>query len=293
MCRFMKRTPRLLAGLVVALGLMAAACGSDNSGGSAATTTATTTAASATATTATPATTTTASVQGNITVFAAASLTDAFNAVGTAFTQMYPQAKATFSFDASSTLVNQITQGAPADVFASADQANMTKMTNASLNGAPPQVFATNLLKIIVPAGNPKGIKGVADLANPALKVVLCDYTTTPAVPCGQYAKQILDAAHVTVTPASLEQNVKGVVTKVTTGEADAGVVYSTDVIAAGTKASGVEIPKEINVVAQYPIAPVKTSPNVAVDQAFIGFLLGSQGQAILQKYGFLPPSPA
>jgi molybdate transport system substrate-binding protein len=290
----MKRTPRLLFGLVVALGLVVAACGSDNSNKSAATSAAATTAptTAAPATTA-AATTTTAAVQGNINVFAAASLTDAFNAVGTAFSQMYPQAKATFSFDASSTLVNQITQGAPADLFASADQANMTKLVNGGLNGAAPQVFATNLLQIIVPAGNPKGIKGVADLGNPANKVVLCDYTTTPPVPCGQYAKQILDAAKVTVTPVSLEQNVKGVVTKVTTGEADAGIVYSTDVIAAGSKASGVDIPKDINVVAQYPIAPVKTSKNSAVDQAFIGFLLGSQGQAILAKYGFLPPSSA
>jgi molybdate transport system substrate-binding protein len=163
-------------------------------------------------------------------------------------------------------------------------------LVNGGLNGAPPQVFATNLLQIIVPAGNPKGIRGVEDLANPALKVVLCDYTTTPPVPCGQYAKQILDAAKVTVTPASLEQNVKGVVTKVTTVEADAGIVYSTDVIAAGSKASGVDIPKSINVIAPYPIAPVKASQNVAVDQAFISFLVGSQGQAILQKYGFLPP---
>jgi molybdate transport system substrate-binding protein len=292
MCGDMKRTRRLLIGFVAALGLVVAACGSDNSSGSAATTAAATTAATtaAPATTA-AATTTTAAVTGNITVFAAASLTDAFNAVGTAFTQMYPQAKATFSYDASSTLVNQISQGAPADLFASADQANMDKLTKGGLTGAPPQVFATNLLQIIVPAGNPKGIKGVQDLANPALKVVLCDYTTSPPVPCGAYSKQILDSAHVTVTPVSLEQNVKGVVTKVTTGEADAGIVYTTDVIAAGNKASGVDIPKDINVVAVYPIAPVKTSQNTATDQAFISFLLGSQGQAILNKYGFLPPS--
>jgi len=226
-------------------------------------------------------------VAGNITVFAAASLTDAFNEIGAAFTKAYPQAKTTFSFDASSALVQQITQGAPADLFASADQANMDKLTKASLNGGPPQVFANNLLGIIVPAGNPKGVTGVQDLSRPDLKVVLC----ADGVPCGTYAKQILTTAGVTVNPVSLEQNVKGVVTKVTTGEADAGIVYVTDIAAAGSKAAGVEIPKDINVVAVYPIAPTKTSQNTAVDQAFIGFVLGSQGQAILDKYGFLPPT--
>ena len=277
----MKRTPRLFVLLVALLGLVAAACGSDNSGGSAAATTVATTGG---ATTAAP-TTTTVAVAGNITVFAAASLTDAFNEIGAAFTKAYPQAKATFSFDASSALAQQITQGAPADLFASADQANMDKLTKAGLNGAAPQVFANNLLGIIVPPGNPKGVKGVQDLANPDLKVVLC----ADGVPCGTYAKQILTTAGVTVNPVSLEQNVKGVVTKVTTGEADAGIVYVTDIAAAGSKAAGVEIPKDINVVAVYPIAATKTSQNSAADQAFIGFLLGSQGQSILAKYGFLP----
>jgi molybdate transport system substrate-binding protein len=274
------------------LGLVAAGCGSDNSSGSAATTPASTGAATTVATTADPTTTgapttTTAAVAGNITVFAAASLTDAFNAVGDAFTTAHPQAKATFSYDASSALVQQITQGAPADLFASADTANMDKLTKAGLNGAAPQVFATNLLGVIVAPGNPKGITGVQDLGQPDLKVVLC----ADGVPCGTYAKQILTSAGVTVTPVSLEQNVKGVVTKVTAGEADAGIVYVTDIAAAGGKAAGVDIPKNINVVAQYPIASIKTSQNTAVDQAFTAFLLGSQGQAILAKYGFLPPS--
>ena len=283
----MKRTARLLVLVVALLGLVAAACGSDNSGGTAATTAAGSGAATTGAATTAIPPTTTAAVAGTITVFAATSLTDAFNEIGAAFTKAYPQAKATFSYDASSALVQQITQGAPADLFASADQANMDKLTKAGLNGGAPQVFANNLLGIIVPTGNPKGIKGVQDLANSDLKVVLC----ADGVPCGTYAKQILTSAGVTVNPVSLEQNVKGVVTKVTTGEADAGIVYVTDIAAAGTKASGADIPKDINVVAVYPIAPTKTSKNIATDQAFISFLLGPQGQTILAKYGFLSPA--
>ncbi len=261
----MERTSRLGILLAALLGLVAAACSSRSSGSSA---------------------TTTGTVQGNITVFAAASLTDSFNEIGAAFTKANPQAKTTLNYDASSALVQQISQGAPADVFASADQANMDKLTKPGLNGTAPVVFATNLLGIIVAPGNPKGIKGVQDLGNPALKVVLCQ----DGVPCGTYATQILDAAKVTVTPVSYEQNVKGVVTKVTAGEADAGIVYVTDIAAAGSKAAGVDIPKDINVVAQYPIATVKASKNPTTDQAFIDFVLGSQGQAILAKYGFQPP---
>ena len=150
---------------LVAFALGAAACGSD-SNGSAATTAAPTTPAAPT--------TAAAAVKGDITVFAAASLTAGFTEVGQAFTTKYPDAKATFSFDASSALVTQITQGAPADVFVSADEANMKKLTDASLNGSDPVIFATNLLEIIVAPGNPKGIKGIADLASPDLKVALC-----------------------------------------------------------------------------------------------------------------------
>jgi len=275
----MKRTGHPVVLLVALLGLVAAACGRDDSRGSTAGPTAvpTTTAA---------ATTATAAVAGNITVFAAASLTDAFNEIGAAFTKTYPQAKATFSYDASSALVQQITQGAPADLFASADQANMDKLTKAGLNGGAPQVFANNLLGIIVPAGNPKAVKGVQDLSNPDLKVVLC----ADGVPCGTYAKQILTTAGVTVNPVSLEQNVKGVVTKVTSGEADAGIVYITDVNAAGDKAAAVEIPANINVIAKYPIASVKASKSQDTDKAFIDFLLGTEGQEIMATFGFGKP---
>jgi molybdate transport system substrate-binding protein len=182
--------------------------------------------------------------------------------------------------------VTQITEGAPADVFASADVPNMDKLTDAGLNGSDPVIFATNLLTIIVPAGNPGGVAGVEDLANPDLTVVLC----AEEVPCGNYANQILEAAGVDVTPASFEENVRGVVTKVTSGEADAGIVYVTDVTAAGDAAESVEIPEDINVLAEYPIATVAESGNQETGQAFVDFITGADGQAILAEYGFGSP---
>jgi molybdate transport system substrate-binding protein len=227
-----------------------------------------------------------ATLKGEITVLAASSLTSAFKDLGAAFQTAHPEVKVTFSFDASSALAAQIIQGAPADVFASADTANMDKLATASLVASPPVVFATNVLSIIVAAGNPKGIKAPNDLANAQLKVVLCD----PTVPCGKYAKQSLDAAKVAVTPVSLEQNVKGVVTKVTTGEADAGIVYATDVKAAAGKATGVDIPAAVNVVAKYPIAVTKNSTHPDLDAAFITFVTSPEGQAILATSGFGKP---
>jgi molybdate transport system substrate-binding protein len=266
---------RVVIGLLAALSLAAVACGSSSSKASTSATTSATT-------TAPPATTAT----GHITVFAAASLTGAFTEIGKAFSQAKPGASATFDFDASSALAQQITQGAPADVFASADTTNMDKLTKPGLNGSAPVIFATNLLAIIVPKGNPKGITGVSDLSKPGLKVVLCQ----PQVPCGKYANQILTKANVKVTPVSQEENVKGVVTKVTSGEADAGIVYTTDVIAAGPSAQAVAIPANLNVVAAYPIASVKASKNQSTDAAFISFVLGAQGQSILAKHGFMKP---
>ncbi len=216
----------------------------------------------------------------------AASLTDAFTEIGTAFTAANPDATANFSFDASSALVTQITEGAPADVFASADTTNMDKLVEAGLEGTEPETFATNLLTIIVAPDNPLGITGVADLQDPDITTVIC----AAEVPCGRYAGEIFAAAGVTVEPASLEQNVRGVVTKVTSGEADAGIVYVTDVIAAGDEASMVEIPDDINVVAEYPIATVAESGNLDVGQAFIDFVTSEDGRAILGKYGFGAP---
>jgi molybdate transport system substrate-binding protein len=225
------------------------------------------------------------SAAGDVTVFAAASLADAFTEIGDAFMAADPDAKVTFNFAASSELVAQINEGgAPADVFASADQNNMTKLTDAGNNGSDPVVFATNSLEIIVEPGNPQGITGVADLANADLITVVC----APEVPCGEYARQVFDAAGVTVTPDSWEENVSAVVTKVIAGEADAGIVYATDVTAAGDQVEGVEIPAGINVRAEYPIASTVEASDGA--QAFIDFVLGDTGQEILASYGFLLP---
>jgi molybdate transport system substrate-binding protein len=298
----MRRTPRSAIVAVALLGLLGA-CGSDKdsketattataatSGSSVAPTTAASTSTSrAAATTAEPATMAPASTPaatGAITVFGAASLTESFTEIGAAFRTEHPDAKVTFSFDASSALVTQIDQGAPADVFASADEANMKKLTDAGGNQGEPVIFATNELQIIVAKGNPKGIETVADLAQPGLTFV----TAAPEVPIGKYTQQVLDSAGVSVTPASLEQNVKGIVTKVTAGEADAGIVYRTDVLAAGDKAEGVAIPADLNVIATYPIVLTKGSANASTGTAFIDFVLSEQGQKILSAHGFSAP---
>lgn len=221
----------------------------------------------------------------DVTVFAAASLTAAFTELGDAFTAANPGAEVTFSFAGSSELVAQLREGAPADVFASADLANMAVLTGADLVDGEPQVFATNAAEIIVEAGNPRGITGVGDLAESGLVVVQC----APEVPCGAYAEQVLANAGVTVTPSSLEQNVKALATKVLLGEADAGIVYRTDVLAAGDEADGVAIPEEVNVVAQYPIALVANAPDSPGGRAFVDFVLGAAGQRILADNGFGP----
>ncbi len=225
---------------------------------------------------------------GEIVVFAASSLTAAFTEIGEVLMAESPDANVTFNFAASSDLVAQIAEGAPADVFASADWSNMTKLTDAGDHATESVVFATNRAEIIVGPGNPKGITGVADLADEELILVLC----APEVPCGKYAATVFENAGVTVAPKSLEENVKGVVTKVTLGEADAGVVYATDIAAAGASAEGVQIPAEFNVVAEYPIVVTKDAPNAEGAEAFIDFVRGERGQEILASYGFLAPEP-
>lgn len=225
-------------------------------------------------------------VGGDLTVFAAASLTDAFDRIGQDFSRGHPGVRVTFDYGGSSSLVTQILQGAPADVFASADQPNMQKLVDGGLAQGAAAVFAGNSLQIVVQAGNPKRITSLADLASRANVVVLC----APAVPCGTYAGQALKQAGLTVTPRSQEQDVKQVVSKVALGEADAGIVYRTDVRAGGARVEGVEIPSDQNVPARYPIVEVRGSRNPAAARAFIAWVLGSQGQAVLAGLGFTGP---
>lgn len=223
-------------------------------------------------------------VSGQLTVLAAASLTDAFHEVGASFQRRYPGTQVQFSFGGSSTLAAQILQGAPADVFASADQPNMDRVSN-QLAGTP-AVIASNRLQIAVGPGNPRHVASLADLARPDLVVVLC----APQVPCGTYSQQALRRAGVGVSARSQEADVRAVLTKVATGEADAGIVYATDVRSSGGKVAGVDIPDGENVPAAYPAAVLKTASNPRTAAAFLDFLRAPDGQAILQRYGFGKP---
>jgi molybdate transport system substrate-binding protein len=225
-----------------------------------------------------------ATVAGTVTVLAAASLTDAFNAEGHAFEKQYPATHVEFSYGGSSALAAQIEQGAPADVFASADQASMDRV--ADQVAGTQRVFASNRLQIAVAPGNPKRITGLSDLARPDLVVVLC----APQVPCGAYSQQALKRAGAGVSARSQEADVRSVLTKVATGEADAGIVYATDVRSSGGKVDGVDIPDSLNVPATYPAAVLKDGSNRHAAAAFVDFLVSGDGQAILARYGFQKP---
>ena len=223
-------------------------------------------------------------LSGNISVFAAASLTASFNALGTSFQKANPGVTVKFNFAGTPTLVTQIEQGAPADVFASADTTNMDKLTSDGFTGGAPLVFAHNQLEIVVAPGNPRGITGLADLAKPGLIYI----SEAPTVPAGRYSLQALATAGVKVTPKSLETSVTAVISKIELGEADAGIVYTTDVTAAGSKVSGVQIPAGNNVIATYPIVEVKGTTNSAVANAFVAYVVSANGQSTLATFGFL-----
>ena len=222
---------------------------------------------------------------GTITVFAAASLKATFTELARTFETENPGTTVTLSFAGSSDLASQINQGAPADVFASADTANMKKMQDAGLADGTPRNFATNTLAIAVPPGNPAGISALKDLARPGVKLVVC----ARQVPCGAAAAKVAGAAGIALAPVSEENAVTDVLGKVTSGEADAGLVYGTDVKAAGAKVDGIEFPESQGAVNTYPIAGVASGRNTATAQAFIGLVTGAEGQKILAAAGFGP----
>lgn len=252
------RLRTLVAGAVLALGL--AACGSGGSG----------------------------SGEGGdttVTVFAAASLTSTFEQVAEEFEAAHEGVEVELNFAGSSDLVAQIQEGAPADVFASADEANMEKLTAEGLEGSEPVAFASNTLQIAVPPGNPAGVASLQDLAGDGLNLVVC----APEVPCGAATAAVAESAGVELSPVSEEQSVTDVLAKVTTGEADAGLVYVTDVQVAGDDVEGVTFEESSAAVNVYPIATVAESDAADLAQAFVDLVLAETGQSILQEAGFAP----
>jgi molybdate transport system substrate-binding protein len=291
--------------LILVLAVTLVACGSGSSAAS--TTGATTAATGTTAAAASPATTAVAASQtaaaidpiisGDLTIFAASSLTEAFNQMKTEIEAANPGTKITLNFAGSSALRTQITQGAQTDIFASADKTNMDPVVQAGDIVGRTSIFAQNRLVLVIPKGNPGKINTLQDLANVGVKLVLAQ----EQVPVGNYSRQSLDK--MTADPAfgadfktkvlanvvSNELNVKDVIAKVQLGEADAGIVYKTDANSADpSKVTMIDIPDQYNIVAQYPIGVVKGGANAAGAQAFISYLLSPAGQAVMAKYGFI-----
>ncbi|WP_433457651.1 molybdate ABC transporter substrate-binding protein [Micromonospora sp. CA-248212] len=222
-------------------------------------------------------------VSGTVTVFAAASLTESFTRIAKDFEAANPGVTVTLNLAGSSALANQITQGAPADVFASAAPKNMATVTQAGDADGAPFVFARNQLVVAVPSGNPKGVTGLADLARPGVKVALC----AEQVPCGAAARTALTAAGVALTPVTLEQDVKGALAKVKLGEVDAALVYRTDARAASADVTGVEFPESARAINDYPIVALKNAPNRAGARAFVAYVRSTPAQAVLAEAGF------
>jgi molybdate transport system substrate-binding protein len=226
------------------------------------------------------------SPSGTITVFAAASLTGTFTELAGDFEAEHPGTTVELTFAGSSDLVTQITEGAPADVFASADAKNMAKLTDAALTTGDPVDFATNVLEIAVSPGNPAGVATLADLADPDLKLVVC----APAVPCGAAAVAVARAAGVDFSPVSEESSVTDVLGKVSSGEADAGLVYLTDVIAAGDAVQGIGFDEAAGAMNTYPIVALDDSAAPEVARAFVEFVASAAGAKVLAAAGFGTP---
>ncbi|GAA3391863.1 molybdate ABC transporter substrate-binding protein [Cryptosporangium minutisporangium] len=259
----MRRPALLVATVATVASLLLAGCGSDDGNASAATD----------------------GISGSVTVFAAASLTESFTTLGEQFEDAHPAVTVKFNFSASSALAESIGQGAPADVFASASTKNMDAVVEDG-DAADPKTFARNTMEIAVPPDNPGQVTTLADLAKPGLKIALCQ----EQVPCGATARTVFDKAKITVKAATLGTDVKSVLTTVSLGEVDAGVVYKTDVRAAGAKVKGIEIPAAQNASTAYPIATISDGPNAEGAKAFVEYVLSADGARVLTDAGFSAP---
>ena len=224
-------------------------------------------------------------LDGTVTVFAAASLTDAFDEIDAAFEDANPEVTVEVNYGASSALREQILAGAPADVFASANASNMDRVVEGGAADDPTD-FVTNLLQIAVPEGNEAGVTGLDDFADADLLIGLC----AEEVPCGEFGREALAHAGISPSVDTNEPDVRSLLTKIEAGELDAGIVYATDVISAGDAVEGVDIPDDDNVTATYPIAALTDAPDAEVADAFVTFVLSDEGQQILTSYGFGAP---
>ncbi|MGW0212605.1 molybdate ABC transporter substrate-binding protein [Streptomyces sp. NPDC003233] len=273
MTRSVRRTRRMLqlagAGAAALMALSACSSSSDSSN-----------AKSDTSNSASP------KLSGDVTVFAAASLKESFTTLGKEFEQQHPGTKVSFNFGGSDTLAASITGGAPADVFAAASPKTMAIVTAKQDAVGTPATFVRNQLEIATLPGNPGKVSSLKDLTRSGLKVVLCDKT----VPCGAAAQKALDAAKLKLTPVSYEQDVKSALNKVELKEADAAVVYKTDVKSAGGKVQGVEFPESAKAINAYPIVLLKNAPNARTAKAFIALVQSAEGQKVLSEAGFLKP---
>jgi molybdate transport system substrate-binding protein len=260
--------------LAAGLGLLGAACGDDDVGGAV---------SEGPGGAVSPGTAGQSDLEGSITVFAAASLTDAFGEIADGFEAANPGVSVESNFGASSALREQILAGAPADVFASANLSNMDQVVEADAAAGDPQTFATNRLEIAVPADNPGHVTGMADFGDDDLLIGLC----AAEVPCGEFGREALANAGVTPAVDTEEPDVRSLLTKVESGDLDAGLVYVTDVLAAGDAVEGIEIPADHNVVAEYPIATLAEAGDATLADAFIAYVVSDEGEDILASYGF------
>jgi molybdate transport system substrate-binding protein len=219
-------------------------------------------------------------------VSAAASLTDAFSEIEAVYEETHADVDVVLNFAGSSTLREQILEGAPVDVFAPANHATMDEIVQTDMHLGDPVVFATNLLQIAVAAGNPAGVTGLGDFADQGLLIGLC----APDVPCGDFARQILANAGIVAAIDTNEPDVRALLTKIEVGELDAGIVYATDILAVEGSVEGIDIPEALSVVAEYPIAVMADAPNPDGAAAFVDFVLSDEGHAVLDDYGFVSP---